>query len=362
MFYLGEILKEQFAKFIIYLKSKKADKAKEGFVIDYRIKALFNFFLTIVVLGAFVGLSIHFLEISFKLNVLSGILVFSLCFLVILLLAIGGERLFRTNPLEKRPFVYTASGILGGCLLFLLPTYIPFPFVAMVLVFFALSSYHLGQLMNFYEETYHEIQELRQSYSKSLDDYNKSYISVIKTLATIIEAKDPYTHGHSDRVARYSVEIAREMGLAETEIEKIKQAALFHDIGKIGIDERILRKPGILNAEEKRSIDTHPSVGAIILGSINFLAAGIPNVRHHHERYDGKGYPDGMDKENIPLGARIIAVADSYDAMTSDRTYRPKFSHNDAVAEVRKCAGTQFDPKVVLAFLRVVDTKETKKL
>jgi putative nucleotidyltransferase with HDIG domain len=152
---------------------------------------------------------------------------------------------------------------------------------------------------------------------------------------------------------KYAVAIAREMGLDEHEMHTLRHTALLHDIGKIGISESILQKPGKLTDEEFRFIQCHPVLGAHILESIEFLREVRSQMKHHHEKFDGSGYPDGLAGSAIPLGARIISVADTYDAMTSTRPYRQGLAHEVALEELKRCSGTQFDPAVVDAFVRV---------
>jgi len=181
------------------------------------------------------------------------------------------------------------------------------------------------------------------------------YLHTIQSLAAAIDAKDSYTHGHSRRVMYFSIAIAEAMGFSGDELNTLRHTALLHDVGKIGISESILQKPGKLTDEEFDNIRSHPVVGSHILESIDFLKDVRMQMKHHHEKYDGTGYPDGLKGEEIPLGARIIAVADTYDAMTSTRSYRKGLKHEVAVEEIKRCSGTQFDPKVVEAFLKVED-------
>ncbi|MDD5089547.1 MAG: TIGR00282 family metallophosphoesterase [Candidatus Wallbacteria bacterium] len=181
------------------------------------------------------------------------------------------------------------------------------------------------------------------------------YKSTIQVLANAMDSKDPYTHGHSRRVAKYSVEIAKKIGLSREEIEDINFAALLHDIGKIGIRDHILCKPGRLTDEEYQIIKNHPVISAQILAPVEFLSDKIPMVRGHHERYDGKGYPDGLKGKDICLGARIIAVADSFDAMTSDRSYRKGMPFEQSFEELKKCSWTQFDGDMVDVFRQIYD-------
>lgn len=187
--------------------------------------------------------------------------------------------------------------------------------------------------------------------ARLFDDLQASYFSTVQALSAAIDAKDPHTRGHSGRVVKYSQIIARSMGHAQHDVEAIKIAAYLHDIGKIGIDERILLKPLKLTKEEFELVKKHSSISAKILARVSFLKKTVPIVRHHHEHFDGGGYPDGLAGTAIPLGARIISVADSFDAMTSDRPYRQALTKDKAINELKRCAGTQFDPDVVDVFI-----------
>ncbi len=180
-----------------------------------------------------------------------------------------------------------------------------------------------------------------------------TYWESVQSLAEALEARDPYTRRHSELVTRYSVAIAQKMGLATNMVKDIRQAALLHDIGKIGIRESIFLKEGPLTPEERAIMETHSAISAQILKPLRFLEKIIPIVYHHHERYDGKGYPDGLKGEDIPLGARIIAVADTFEAMTADRPYRKALPVDVAYQEIEKNAETQFDPKAVAVFLEI---------
>ncbi len=190
------------------------------------------------------------------------------------------------------------------------------------------------------------------------DELKRFYFESIIALAQAIETKDSYTRGHCDRTVRHGLAIADRLGLSESEKEKVKYAAALHDIGKIGINESILNKPGKLTDEEYEMVKLHPKMGADIIKGIKFLEPVVPIIYHHQERYDGKGYPDGIKGEQIPIGARIIAVLDTYDAMTTDRPYRKALSREAAIAEVKRCSGTQFDPKVVEVFLQILMEEE----
>ena len=176
-----------------------------------------------------------------------------------------------------------------------------------------------------------------------------AYVGAIRALATALDARDPYTAGHSERVSAISVAIGRQMRLDEERLEVLRLGSLLHDIGKIGVSDHVLRKPGPLTPEEFELIKQHPGLGARILRSVPFLAPHIPIVELHHERPDGRGYPHGLAGDEIPLLARIAHVADAFDAMTSARAYRPARGSAEALAELWKCAGAQFDAEVVHA-------------
>jgi putative two-component system response regulator len=197
-----------------------------------------------------------------------------------------------------------------------------------------------------------------REYQRNLEDkvseqagrIRSSFMSAITSLASALEAKDKYTGGHSQRVSEISLVIANGMGLFKETSERVKLAGMVHDIGKIGISEFILNKPGHLTDDEFRHIQKHPEIGQRILVPIAGDKEILRIVRSHHEHYDGTGYPDGLKREEIPLGARIIAVADSYEAMTSERPYRSSLSAEYALMEIKNGKGTQFDPDVVEVF------------
>jgi HD-GYP domain-containing protein (c-di-GMP phosphodiesterase class II) len=182
------------------------------------------------------------------------------------------------------------------------------------------------------------------------EDLRTAYFATLRALIIAIEAKDPYTRGHSDRVTIYAIQIGERMGIDGARRQRLMQAAILHDIGKIAVDQSILHKPGRLTAEEFEVIKRHPTVADQILKPIAHLAEVRRLLVQHHERLDGKGYPAGLRGEQICLEGRILCVADSYDAMTSDRPYRTAMSQADAIAELRRCVGTQFDGDVVEAF------------
>lgn len=188
------------------------------------------------------------------------------------------------------------------------------------------------------------------------EQIQEDYLKTITTLALILDARDPYTKRHSENVTRYSVAIAVKMGFSPAYVELIRRAALLHDIGKIGIRDDILLKQGKLTEEEFEQIKIHPLKSYEIVASLSFLKDVSFLARHHHERYDGKGYPDGKAGEDIEFGARILAVSDSFDAMTTDRPYRKRLSFEAAKAELIRCQSTQFDPKVVDSFISILES------
>jgi putative nucleotidyltransferase with HDIG domain len=193
--------------------------------------------------------------------------------------------------------------------------------------------------------------ELNATYA----ELKKRYMDTIETLRLTVDAKDFYTRGHSDRVSYYATKIGEAMGLSEDEIELLKIGGVFHDIGKIGTNDDILLKNSRLDDNEYAEIKKHPIKGANILSAMSMFKDAVPLVRYHHERYDGRGYPDGLAGEEIPLLARIISVADAFDAMTSDRIYRTKMELSRAIDQLIQGKDTQFDGKIVNVFLKCLD-------
>jgi len=179
-------------------------------------------------------------------------------------------------------------------------------------------------------------------------------LSTIYALAATVDAKDAYTYGHSKKVAKYATDIAQALGYTPDRVATLRAAALLHDIGKIGVSDQLLVKTGPLSEEDWEPIRSHPRLGVAIIKHVESLSGCLPAILYHHEHYDGTGYPSGLRGENIPLDARILAVADTYDAMTSLRPYREqKFTHEEAIAELKRCVGTQFDPKIVDIFVNL---------
>ena len=198
--------------------------------------------------------------------------------------------------------------------------------------------------------------------SKYFDDMHVSYFNTIHALVLAIEARDPYTRGHTERVTKFSLQIARSLGMSEQDREIMRYAGEVHDVGKISIPDSILNKPGLLTPAERATIEMHPVKGAEMLEPLEFLKPAIPIVRYHHERYDGTGYPEGLAKDKIPIMARILACADSFDAMTSDRPYRRrKLTVEEAILEIKNNAGSQFDPHIAHTFVKIISSKTPLK-
>ncbi len=188
----------------------------------------------------------------------------------------------------------------------------------------------------------------------------EQYLSMVMALAAAIETKDAYTHGHSQKVMEYAVKIARELDLPESEVETIRNAGLLHDIGKIGIKDFILSKKGTLTSDERNELRNHPKYGAFIMEQVDFLKDIAPLTLYHHERYDGSGYPAGLKGKDIPLGARILAIADTFDSMIADRPYRQALPYVEVLQEMKKVAGTQLDPELVEVFLKILKREAEK--
>ncbi len=217
------------------------------------------------------------------------------------------------------------------------------------------ANEHLGDAERTMFETLGSQAAIAIENARLFENTQRVYYETLKSLARALEARDDYTRGHSERVAGLSVALAEELGLDKDTRHLVYNSALLHDIGKIGVRDSILLKPCALSAEETEIIHNHPSYGNSILRPLKFLGDVSEAVKHHHERWDGSGYPSGLAGTDIPLVARIIAVADAYDAMTSSRPYREPLSHAEAVAEVQRSAGTQLDPDVVKSFVNVID-------
>ena len=200
-----------------------------------------------------------------------------------------------------------------------------------------------------------EIKKINTELKNTNDMLEKAYLESIQTLRYTVEARDSYTRGHSDRVSEYSVLIGKHVGLSDADLKTLQIGGLFHDVGKIGVPDAILQKQSKLTDDEYSEIKNHPSIGAHILSSATIFKDMIPIVKHHHEKYDGTGYPGKLSGENIPYLARIAAIADSFDAMTSRRTYRDSLPIDIVIAEFRRCKGSQFDPELTDVFLDILE-------
>ena len=224
------------------------------------------------------------------------------------------------------------------------------------------SKDELGKLTDSFNQMSEVITEQKKELFKYTQELEEAYISILKVLAVAIDARDPYTLGHSARVALHSLMIGEEIGLNENEIEELEIASLFHDVGKLKTPDSILFKNRALEMREYAEIRNHPEDGAEILRKVKSLQKYAPPVRHHHEYYNGKGYPDGLDGDKIPLYAAIISIADTFDAMTSTRPYRKALSKTEAFKELEKEAGKQFHPDLVKAFLKAVENGKQPSL
>ena len=220
------------------------------------------------------------------------------------------------------------------------------------------SSDELGRLTQSFNEMASLLTEQQEKLGASAHELEEAYVSTVKILAAAIEARDRYTLGHSTRVAELAVALAREAGLKKEDIDLIEIACLFHDVGKIRIPDSILHKRGRLEADEIKEMQKHPEYGAEILSKAPCLYKYIPAVRHHHEWYNGNGYPDGLSREEIPVAAAIISLADAFDAMTSDRPYRRALSVEEARSAILKNSGRQFHPELARLMIRIIEKRE----
>jgi HD-GYP domain-containing protein (c-di-GMP phosphodiesterase class II) len=200
-----------------------------------------------------------------------------------------------------------------------------------------------------------DLREVFKQERARAQELRRSYIATVRALSNAVEARDAYTGKHAERVAAYGMELARCCGLAVEDSPQIEFGFLLHDVGKVAVPDAILFKTSSLTEEEYSLVRRHPLIGSEILRDIDFLGEGKLVVRHHHERWDGQGYPDGLEGDAIPLAARVFAVADALDALTTDRPYRPASSFADARREVLSGAGSQFDPVVVAAYRQIPD-------
>jgi HD-GYP domain-containing protein (c-di-GMP phosphodiesterase class II) len=212
----------------------------------------------------------------------------------------------------------------------------------------------IGELAENFNSMSGAIETAVEQLKKAAHENHLLFINSVRMLAAAIDAKDPYTRGHSERVARYSIAIGKNVGLSEQEMRNLRISALLHDVGKIGIDDRILRKPGALSDDEFEVMKGHPAKGAAIMSGVAQLIDIIPGMKYHHEKWSGGGYPDSLTGEEIPMQARIVAIADTFDAMTTNRPYQKAMEINYVVEKIKSFAGTRFDPRVVDAFANAV--------
>ncbi|HHX17518.1 MAG TPA: HD-GYP domain-containing protein [Clostridium sp.] len=289
--------------------------------------------------------------------------------------------------MKHRSIEYVKYALIGLALVFALIRFIKTSDFAYIVIMFAILISGLFTLLpaelennNKYKKKPHIIYDIREealtAYIKELDKTKKElntknielkklfdemqygYLQTVMSLANSIEAMDAYTRGHCQRVMEISCEVARVLGLTKEEIEDLRYAAILHDIGKIGVSTNILNKNGSLNEEEFKEIKKHPEIAYNILKDIKFLNKALDGILQHHERYDGRGYPNGLRGNEICIFGRIMCVADAFDAMTSDRPYRKGMKVEDAMRELERCKGTQFDPDIVDMFLFLMDSEK----
>ena len=230
--------------------------------------------------------------------------------------------------------------------------------VALIVLCFGASYFAARLYDNITKQNYQYLNALNEKN----DHIRTMSLQTLTTIANMLDAKDPYTEGHSQRVSAYAVQLAEEIGFSKEEVENLRKIALLHDIGKIGVPDSILNKNARLSDEEYYIMKGHSSIGADIIKNIKTVPNIYNGVRYHHERYDGKGYPDGLKGEAIPYIARIIAVADAYDAMTSDRVYRKHLSSEQVLSELERGSGTQFDPEISHTMIELINAGAFKNL
>jgi len=214
-----------------------------------------------------------------------------------------------------------------------------------------LGRTELGELGSSFNQMTDQIERFVSDLQRSAAENRELFLGTVKALAAAIDGKDPYTRGHSERVSRFSIATAQGLGLHEEEIEKIRVSALLHDVGKIGIDDRILKKPSALTDEEFEIMKTHPQKGFKIMSQIPAMRDFLPGMYMHHEMINGQGYPRGLKADEIPMQARIVSVADTFDAMTTERPYQHAMDLEAALTRLKSFVGTRYDAKVVAAFV-----------
>jgi HD-GYP domain-containing protein (c-di-GMP phosphodiesterase class II) len=222
------------------------------------------------------------------------------------------------------------------------------------------SRTEIGELAHTFNTMSDELEHFVEDLKRAADENRELFMGSIQMLAGAVDEKDPYTRGHSDRVTRYSLLVAKEMKLPESFLETLRISAQLHDVGKIGIEDHILKKPGALTEEEFEVMKTHTTKGANILRPVTQLAEMLPGIELHHEALDGRGYPYGLQGDQIPLLARVIAVGDTFDALTTNRPYQKEHTPEQALQIIKNLAGKRLDPKAVEALLAVYARGEIK--
>lgn len=332
---------------------------------------LFNFSNQMIAGLAYIALSmmvgVSFLELHAFYQFIVCLFAISMVYFIttgLLALGMGFDRGSSVQRLWKERFSW------------LLPYYIGMGIIAYVLIFSFTSVGATGTLIflvpllllrlsqkQYIDRTKVYVNELKAKNLElevSAEEIHKLNDGLLNTLAEVVDLRDPYVLGHSKQVANYSMMIAERLGLSEKRLDLIRKAGLLHDIGKLGISEQILFKPGKLTKDEYEIVKNHVTLGAEILAASHALKDLIPIIRHHHERYDGLGYPDGLKGDEIPIEARILSVADAVEAMASDRPYRRGLDNQEVIEEIEKCTGTQFDPLVVKIFVEILKDEEVQ--
>jgi HD-GYP domain-containing protein (c-di-GMP phosphodiesterase class II) len=214
----------------------------------------------------------------------------------------------------------------------------------------------LGELGESFNQMTDQLEHYIEDLRHAAEENRQLFIGTVKALAAAIDGKDPYTRGHSERVARFSLAIGESLGLPDDEMEKLRISALLHDVGKIAIEDNILKKPAALTEEEFEIMKQHPQKGYKIMSQIPAMKDFLPGMYMHHEMMDGRGYPQGLKGDEIPMQARIVSVADTFDAMTTDRPYQKGMELPDAITRIKTFVGTRYDPKVVDALVEACES------
>jgi HD-GYP domain-containing protein (c-di-GMP phosphodiesterase class II) len=222
------------------------------------------------------------------------------------------------------------------------------------------SRTEIGELSQSFNAMTEQVEEFIEDLKRAAQENRELFLGTVKSLAAAIDGKDPYTRGHSERVARFSVAMAQGLDLPDDEIEKIRISALLHDVGKIGIDDNILKKPAALTPEEFQVMKQHPQKGFKIMSQIPAMREFLPGMYMHHEMIDGNGYPQGLKGDEIPMQARIVSVADTFDAMTTDRPYQKAMKFEDALELIKSFVGTRYDHRVVASLIAACESGQIR--